>query len=93
MDAKSILLAIFTGVVGIVGKIVFDWLSGKKRSTNGHTTGEQRPEYWLAHLNEIKDILKDRTSLFISIVAKLDSNRDTLNRIEAELHRLRERGR
>jgi hypothetical protein len=87
MDAKSILLAIFTACLGIVGKIVFDWLSGKKHvSGNGHTTGEKRPEYWLEHLNDIKNMLRDYN-------AKLESNRDTLNRIETELTRLRGRGR
>lgn len=90
MDAKAILLAIFTACLGIVGKIVFDWLAGKKQTPgNGHTTGEKRPEYWLGHLDEIKNILKDRSSLFISIVAKLDSLRDTTHRIEEKLNKRR----
>ena len=60
MDAKAILLAIFTAVLGVVGKIIFDWLSaGRKPHAPSHggnnTAGAKDVSFWLLQYKESAD--------------------------------------
>lgn len=56
MDAKSILLVLLTAGLGIVGKIVFDWLSnGRKHTTSNGSAGAQNTAFWILHYKESAD--------------------------------------
>lgn len=83
--------AIAGGVVAIIGKIVYDWLAGKKGKTTD--SGTQDVSFWIAEFQEVKDKIQgvkeavtrgdiDRAS----IEASVEAVQHTVDRIEQKIN-------
>jgi hypothetical protein len=71
------------GVVALVGKIVYDWLSNGKKRRHAVDSGGQDVSFWMGEFQDIKD----KVQVVKEAVAKGDIDRATIEAsIEAVQH-------
>jgi hypothetical protein len=81
-------------VCGVAGKILFDWLSGKKEARpRESTSGGQDVSFWMGEFQDVKDKVQELRELVSRgdidrgrIEAQVDSVQHTVDRIEQKIN-------